>query len=240
MRRGKSENHRLDPFPHSGILLVDKPAEWTSHDVVNFIRCRFNVRKVGHCGTLDPAATGLLVLLLGKATKSSNAYSGSDKCYEATMLLGVETDSQDMDGEIISEKDTSGISPEDVRKVCSGFRGDIQQIPPMVSAVKKNGKRLYELAREGKTVEREPKDVTIHSLEITRLDIPEVDLNVKCSKGTYVRTLCADIGAELGCGAVLKSLARTGSGEFSLEDAHDVEDIRSWTQDDLYRGLVDF
>jgi len=236
----RRENHHLPPFEHSGILLVDKPKTWTSHDVVNFVRRRFNVKKVGHCGTLDPAATGLLVLLLGKATKSSQTLSRSDKAYAGTMLFGVETDSQDMDGEVTAEKDASFVTEEMVEKAFADFTGEIEQIPPMVSAVKKNGKKLYELARKGETVEREPRKITIHRFEATKFHLPKVDFDVECSKGAYIRTLAADIGGKLGCGGVLFSLARTASGEFKLENARSVEDIRDWTQDDLLQALVAF
>ncbi len=227
-------------FPHSGIVLVDKPKEWTSHDVVNFIRRRFSVAKVGHCGTLDPAATGLLVIVLGHATKMSQQLSGSDKTYEATVLFGKETDSQDLDGQVISEKDCSFLTEEIVRAEFAKFAGDMEQIPPMVSAVKKDGKRLYELARAGKEVEREPKKITIHSLDIKKIYLPYVDFTLKCTKGTYVRTICSDIGKNLGCGAVLSLLRRTVCGEFNIEKAVTIETMKTWEQDELYRAMVEF
>jgi tRNA pseudouridine55 synthase len=234
------KNNRMEPFPHSGIVLVDKPKDWTSHDVVNFIRGRFNVKKVGHCGTLDPAATGLLVIVLGHATKMSQQLSGSDKTYEATILFGKETDSQDMDGDVTSEKDCSFLTEDMIRAEFAKFAGEMEQIPPMVSAQKIDGKRLYELAREGKEVEREAKKITIHNMEIKKIYLPYTDFVLKCSKGTYVRTICYDIGRNLGCGAVLYNLRRTASGEFSIEKAVNVEDMRSWTQEDLYRAIVEF
>jgi len=240
MGRKRNEKHHLPPFPHSGILLVDKPKTWTSHDVVNFVRRRFNVKKVGHCGTLDPAATGLLVLVLGKATKSSQTLSRSDKAYAGTMLFGIETDSQDMDGNVVAEKDASFLTSEMVEGLFAKFVGEIEQVPPMVSAVKKDGKKLYELARKGETVEREPRKITVHKLVATKLHLPKVDFEVECSKGAYIRTLAYDIGNALGCGGVLFDLARTASGEFKLQDAHDVETMKSWTQDDLLRALVAF
>jgi len=233
------KNH-LDPFPHSGIVLVDKPKDWTSHDVVNMIRRRFNVKKVGHCGTLDPAATGLLVIVLGHATKMSQQLSGSDKIYEGTILFGKETDSQDMDGQVTSEKDSSFLTEEIVRAEFAKFAGEMEQVPPMVSAQKIDGKRLYELARAGKVVEREAKKITIHSMEVKKVYLPYTDFVLKCSKGTYVRTICYDIGRNLGCGAVLFSLRRTESGEFSVAKAATVETIKSWTQEDLYRAIVEF
>jgi len=232
--------NKTEPFIHSGIVLVDKPKDWTSHDVVNFIRGKFNVKKVGHCGTLDPAATGLLVIVLGHATKMSQQLSGSDKTYEATILFGKETDSQDMDGAITSEKDCSFLTEEMVRNEFAKFAGEMEQIPPMVSAIKIDGKRLYELAREGKEVEREAKKITIHSMDVKKVHLPYTDFVMKCSKGTYVRTICYDIGKNLGCGAVLFSLRRSVSGDFNVEKAVGVETMRSWTQEDLYRAIVEF
>ncbi len=225
-------------FRDSGILLVDKPKEWTSHDVVNCIRRRFRLKKVGHAGTLDPAATGLLVILLGKATKLSARLTGDDKVYSGTMRLGVETHSQDAEGEITATSSTDGITPEAVQKVAAEFVGDISQIPPMVSAIKKDGQPLYKLARKGQTVEREPRLITIHSLEITRIEIPQVDFQVHCSKGTYVRTLCADIGAKLGCGAHLSDLRRLSSGPFNVKDAHSLEAIKTWEQEELLQARL--
>ena len=241
MGRGRRQDkHRLPPFQHSGILLVDKPTEWTSHDVVNFIRNRFNVKKVGHCGTLDPAATGLLVIVLGKCTKQSETLSKSDKTYEGTILLGVETDSQDMEGKVIAEKDTSDLTEESVREEFAKFAGEQFQIPPMYSAVKKDGKKLYELAREGKVIERDPKQIMIHSIEVKEVNLPKADFELSCSKGTYVRTLCQDIGQNLGCGGTLFVLRRTRSGEFLIKDAHKVEEIKEWDQETLMRSFTGF
>ena len=239
-RRNNNRKHKLPPFQHSGILLVDKPQEWTSHDVVNFVRSRFNIKKVGHCGTLDPAATGLLVLVLGIMTKKSQELSGSDKTYTGTILFGKETDSQDMEGEVTAEHDTSHLTEEMVREEFAKFEGPQQQIPPMVSAVKKGGKKLYELAREGKTIEREPRDIVINSIRVTGINLPYADFEVSCSKGTYIRTLCSDIGDNLKCGGVLYSLRRTHSGDFSIDDAHTVEEIKEWEQEDLLTNLADY
>lgn len=234
------KRHHLPPFSHSGILLVDKPSEWTSHDVVNFARMRFNVPKVGHCGTLDPAATGLLVLVLGHATKLSQKLSQADKTYAGTIRLGLETDSQDLTGTVIAEGDWSALTPEQIRAEFAKFIGPQEQIPPMVSAKKQNGHRLYELARRGETVDREPKSIVIHQIEVGEVRLPDADFVLRCSKGTYVRTICADIGHRLGCGAVLHSLRRLGSGDFNLRDAVTVEAMREWSQDDLYRALQRF
>ena len=231
------KKHHLPPFEKNGILLVNKPVGWTSHDIVAFMRARFNAVKVGHCGTLDPAASGLLVLVFGKFTKLSQKFSGEDKVYSATILLGTETDSQDMDGKVTRTADPSGVSEEMLRSALDSFLGDSLQIPPMVSAVKKDGERLYELARKGIEVEREPKPITIYSIRLGKINLPYADFEVHCSKGTYVRTLCADAGAKLGCGAVLYRLNRLRSGEFLLEDAYDVETIKGWTQEDLANAM---
>ncbi len=226
-------NHRFAPYTGSGLLAVDKPAEWTSFDVVNFVRSNFNIPKVGHCGTLDPAATGLLVLVVGEFTRFSQHLSGEDKTYLATMLLGTETDSQDLDGQVTATNDYSQVTEEQVRTVAKEFTGDIMQTPPMVSAVKKDGKKLYELARKGIEVEREPRPITIKKLEITRFEAPEVDMTVECSKGTYIRTLCADMGQRLGCGATLKSLRRTQSGRIDLTGAVKLEELKELNQEQM-------
>ena len=238
--RFRPDKHRLPVYDRSGVLLVNKPKDWTSHDVVAFIRSRFNAAKCGHCGTLDPAATGLLVVVLGKFTKLSQKFSGEDKVYEGTILLGTETDSQDMDGTVIRQSDWSGITELQLREAFASFVGDIEQIPPMVSAVKKDGARLYELARKGQEIEREPKQISIYSIDVTRVALPYADFTVECSKGTYIRTLCADVGSRLGCGAALYRLNRLRSGEFSLDDAVDIETIKQWTQDDLDGWVTGF
>ena len=231
--RHRPDKHRLPEFTQSGILLVDKPREWTSHDVVGFVRARFNAARVGHCGTLDPNATGLLVVVLGRFTKLSQKFSGEDKTYEATILLGKETDSQDMDGQVIAERDPSQVTPEQFQKVAATFLGEQDQLPPMVSAVKKDGQRLYALARKGMEVEREPKKIVIHSLNVNKIYLPYADFVVTCSKGTYVRTICSDMGTKLACGAVLYALNRTKSGSFDLSDAVSIDTLKTWTQDDL-------
>ena len=229
---------RQPSFLDSGILLVDKPAEWTSHDVVNLVRRRFNIKKVGHCGTLDPAATGLLVIVVGKATKISQKLSADDKTYDSDMLIGTETDSQDLDGTITAESDWSGVPEEQVREVCKDFAGEQLQIPPMVSAKKVGGKRLYKLAREGKVIEREPVKINIKSFDITSIELPHVKFTVSCSKGTYIRTLCYDIGKQLGCGAVLAGLRRTQCGRFSIENSTTVDEIKEWEQENLADNLL--
>jgi tRNA pseudouridine55 synthase len=217
-----------DDYSESGLILVDKPQDWTSHDVVNFVRRRFAIRKVGHCGTLDPIATGLLVLLLGRATRLSARLLSQDKVYTGVLRLGVETDSLDRAGEVTATADPDGITLEAVRAAATHFVGAIMQIPPMVSALKRDGQRLYKLARRGQEVEREPRPVRIHRFDIDAVELPLVHFTVHCSKGTYIRSLCADLGRELGCGAHLHDLRRQRSGSFRLEDAYTIETIKTW------------
>ncbi len=238
--RYNPKKHRLPIFNANGVLLIDKPVEWTSFDVVNFVRARFNIPKVGHCGTLDPAATGLLVLVLGKFTLLSQKFSGEDKVYEATMRLGLETDSEDMDGQIVAEHDWSQVTEEMLRETLTSFIGVQQQTPPMVSAVKKGGKKLYELARQGVEIERESREITIFSLDISRVELPRCDFTMRCSKGTYVRTLCADAGRRLGCGGVLEKLRRLRSGSFDVADALTIEQLKTFEQGDLEAHLRRF
>jgi len=203
----------------NGILIVDKPQGLTSHDVVDFIRKHFDIKKVGHAGTLDPLATGVLVLLLGNMTKQASKFMNDDKEYEATLSLGVTTDSCDALGKILSEKPTNEITEEAVRKAFDHFQGEIMQVPPMVSALKFKGERLYKLARQGKVVPRNPRKVTLYKLAINEMVLPKVSFHLTSSKGTYVRTLCHDIGERLGCGAHMSQLRRVRSGNFSIEDS---------------------
>lgn len=222
----------------SGVLLVDKPTDWTSHDVVNCVRRRFRVRKVGHCGTLDPIATGLLVLVLGRATKLSSRFISQDKVYDGTMRLGIQTDTEDRDGTVTDTADIAGITAQMVRDAASGYVGEIMQTPPMVSAIKKGGTPLYKLARKGKEVPREPRRITIHALDILDCRLPDVDFSLSCSKGTYVRTLCADIGRDLGCGAHLYELRRRRSGTFDVRDAYTMDAIKTWEREDLLEAML--
>lgn len=218
-----------------GVLVVDKPAGLTSHDVVDVIRRRLDMRKVGHTGTLDPDATGVLPLCLGRATKIVRFLINEDKEYEATLHLGVTTTTQDASGEVVDRRDVD-VSCEDFQAVLARFTGEIQQIPPMVSAVHHEGKRLYQLARKGIEVPREPRGVTIHELVTLSCDIPDVTIRVACSKGTYIRTLCADIGEALGCGAHQLSLRRIRSGGFTVGQAAPLDDIG--TLDDALARLI--
>src|ERR1017187_5104735 len=227
---------QLSPF--DGVLLIDKPAGMTSHDVVDRVRRHYGFKKVGHCGTLDPAATGLLILVLERATKLQDRLMSDDKAYEGTMLLGVSPDSPDADGEIIAEKPVPPLTEKDIDEAFAKFRGDIQQVPPMVSAVKHQGTPLYKLARKGKTVEREPRFIHIYDLRVLGLELPRVRLRVACTKGTYVRTLCSDIGDLLGCGAHLYELRRTRSGHFDVKDAHSLDTILSQTREQLTGFII--
>jgi len=214
------------PDPYDGILLVDKPTEWTSHDVVAKIRNTFKLSKCGHGGTLDPLATGLLVLLIGKGTKLSDRIMTGDKTYEGTMHLGITTNSQDADGEILEEKDASHITREMVEDVIAkNYMGPIEQIPPMVSAIKKDGVPLYKMARKGIEIEREPRKIEVFEFEVTGFDNPLVHFRVKSTKGTYVRTLAHDIGNDLGVGGSLDALRRTNSGPLSIDNVHTMEEI---------------
>ena len=202
----------------NGIVIIDKEAGYTSHDVVAKLRGICGQRKIGHTGTLDPEATGVLPVCLGSATKLCDMLTDRDKEYVAELLLGVETDTQDTTGEVLTRRPVE-VSESEVRRVCESFVGTYDQVPPMYSALKVNGKKLYELAREGKEVERKARTVMIHELEILECSLPVVKLRVKCSKGTYIRTLCADIGERLDSGGAMKSLRRTAVGSFRLEEA---------------------
>jgi tRNA pseudouridine55 synthase len=210
-----------------GVLLVDKAAGMTSHDVVALVRRRLQIRKVGHCGTLDPLATGLLLLTLGRGTKIQDLLMAEDKEYSGTMTLGMVTSTQDKDGEVIERREVPPLDEETIRAAFEKFRGDFYQTPPMVSAIKQAGVPLYKLARQGKTVEREPRLVHIYRHSIDRVTLPEIDFTVVCSKGFYVRTYAHDIGAELGCGAHLHSLRRVKSGRFDVASAISVDEIKT-------------
>ncbi len=204
----------------NGVLLLDKPTNMTSHDVVSRIRKRFRTKKVGHAGTLDPFATGLLVLCLGQATRIVQYLVDRDKEYVAVMKLGESTDTQDCTGQIQERKEIPELAEQDILHLFEMFTGQISQTPPMFSARRVNGKRLYELARAGKTVQREARAVTIHDLEILDMPLPFLRFRVVCSKGTYIRTLAHDIGQNLHCGAHLTELRRTRSGQWAVKAAY--------------------
>ncbi|MBU1910079.1 MAG: tRNA pseudouridine(55) synthase TruB [Verrucomicrobia bacterium] len=211
--------------PWEGLLLVDKPAGMTSHDVVDAIRRRFGFRKVGHGGTLDPMATGLLVILLGRGTKLSDRVIASDKTYEGAMRLGMTTDTEDVDGKVLSESDCRGVTRAQLEEELARRVGDLMQVPPMVSAVKRQGVPLYKLARKGQTVEREPRLIHVYEFRLKAFEPPRAHFLLRCTKGTYVRTLCAEIGQALGCGAFLESLRRTQSGALTIDEATPLDDI---------------
>jgi tRNA pseudouridine55 synthase len=202
-----------------GILLVDKPANCTSHDMVDFVRKKFRFKKVGHCGTLDPLATGLIILTLERGTKIQDLLMSEDKVYEGTLELGKVTDTQDAQGKVIEEHLVPSEIADQIPQAFKKFSGDFYQLPPMVSAIKKGGVPLYKLARQGKVIERQPRLVHVYRYEIQRVELPEVDFLVECSKGFYVRTYCHDIGETLKCGAHLKKLRRTRSGNFNVQNA---------------------
>ena len=224
----------------NGILPIDKPAGLTSHDVVHRVRRAIGVKRVGHAGTLDPLATGLLVVLIGRATKISQFLTDLDKSYEGTMRFGVETDSHDAEGNIVAQRDVNGLTLEHVREVAATFEGDIMQTPPMFSAKKFNGKPLYKLARRGEVVERQANSVTVSRFEIGNLSAISCSANfmVCCSKGMYVRTLVHDLGQALGCGAHLSALRRTMVGHFSVANAYPLAEICAMPRDEIRNCLV--
>jgi tRNA pseudouridine55 synthase len=217
----------------NGVLLVDKAPGMTSHDVVAVTRRCLNMKKVGHCGTLDPMATGMLIVVIGNATRLSDLLMSEDKEYIGTATLGVTTSSQDKEGEVEETKPVPNFSQEEIKAAFDSYRGDFYQMPPMVSAIKKDGVPLYKLARQGKTVEREPRFVRVFDYEITKTELPEISFRVVCTKGFYVRTYAHDIGAKLGCGAHLSALRRTRSGHFKFLPGKHV------TFDDLKAGRRD-
>ncbi len=222
----------------SGVLLVDKAEEMTSHDVVAIARRALNTKKIGHCGTLDPMATGLLMLVIGKATKIQDLLMSEDKQYVGTLRLGSTTSTQDRQGETLDIKEVGNYSPEEIKQAFDKFMGDFEQIPPMVSAIKKDGVPLYKLARKGIEIVREPRKVHITSYEITRIELPEIDFIVNCSKGFYVRTYAHDIGGLLGCGGHLSALRRTRSGKFTLDRSVTIVDLKTTPREDLYKSMI--
>lgn len=210
----------------NGVIIVNKEENYTSHDVVAKLRGIVHQKKIGHTGTLDPMATGVLPVCLGKATKACEMLTNRGKQYQTIMQLGVTTDTEDMTGEILSTSEVN-CTTEDVEQVLQKFRGDIMQIPPMYSALKVNGYKLCDLARQGITISRESRPITIYSLEIVTVDLPYVTMNISCSKGTYIRTLCKDIGEQLGCGGAMKQLIRTKAAGFCLESALTISEIKT-------------
>jgi len=216
-----------------GIVIINKPDGITSHDVIKRVRKKFKIRRVGHAGTLDPIATGVLIVLLGKSTKLFSQFVNLNKAYKATLILGTSTNSADVQGQVIRRLPYDHVTQKQIEDAFEKFTGEIEQVPPMVSAIKVKGKKLYELARKGIVVKREPRKIRIDCLKLERMQAPEVRFYIECSKGTYVRQVAEDIGNVLGCGACIAKIERTKVGSFSIEDAVDIEDlneshIRHW------------
>ena len=202
----------------NGIVIVDKPQGWTSQDVTARLRRVFSTRRIGHGGTLDPMATGVLPVFVGRATRAVEFFEHAEKTYEATLRLGMKTDTQDITGTVLEERPVT-VTEQDILNVLPAFRGEILQIPPMSSALKVHGQKLYDLARKGKEVERQPRPITIHELELLHFDGQDARIRVRCSKGTYIRTLCEDMGEKLGCLGCMAALRRTRAGEYTIEKA---------------------
>lgn len=223
-----------------GALLIDKPAGPTSHDVVDAIRRQFQIKKVGHCGTLDPNATGLLIIVLGRGTKLSEKLMSSDKVYEGSIKFGETTDSHDTDGELTSSLPVPPVTLEELNELAAGFTGDQMQMPPMVSAIKKDGVPLYKLARKGVEVAREPRLIHIYSFRFSDYHEPIGHFRVACTKGTYVRSLAHELGQKLGCGAHLANLRRVESGKFNVADAVTFEDALGLSTAELEKRVIPF
>lgn len=222
---------------YNGVINVYKEKGFTSHDVVAKMRGILKQKKIGHTGTLDPDAEGVLPVCLGSGTKLCDMLTDKSKEYVATVLLGVLTDTQDLSGKVLKEAEVK-VTEEEVRQTVAGFVGDIMQIPPMYSALKVNGQKLYELARKGQEVERKPRPITIYEIEILEMNLPEFKIRVKCSKGTYIRTLCNDIGEQLGCYGAMKTLLRTKVSPFCLENAHTLEQIEKIRDEDRLSEIL--
>lgn len=210
----------------SGLILINKPKGITSFKLVHIIKKKLNVKKAGHCGTLDPLASGLMIVLVGKYTKIQDKFMKQDKTYYAEIKMGLKTDSGDLDGNIISQSNWEHVTQEKIKEVCKSFIGNQKQIPPMYSALKVNGKKLYELARKGITIERKPREITIYDIDLINFNKDVFSIRVKCSSGTYIRTLAEDIGTKLNTDTVLNNLVRENVGNFKLSDAINIDDIK--------------
>jgi len=232
MQQNHTDNN---PFAEGQALLIDKPLDWTSFDVVRKIRGMVKIKKVGHAGTLDPLATGLLIVCTGKYTKRINEYMAQEKEYTGTITLGATTPTFDLESEPENFKDISFVTDALLQQAVGKLTGPIQQVPPIHSAIKKDGKRVYELARKGKEVKLDPRPVTIHAFELTNINLPVVQFRVVCSTGTYIRSLANDLGALLGCGGYLSSLCRTRIGDFRLEQAMTIEEAGNYIRESLVR-----
>lgn len=226
------------PREMEGILLVDKPRDHTSHDVVARLRGKLKMKRIGHAGTLDPMATGLLVILVGKATKVSQYLVGLDKEYEGTIELGKVTDTQDADGEVMETRPVPPLTEAEVQAAIRTFLGDQYQLPPMYSAIKIAGVPLYKSARKGEEIEREPRFIRVMSWDVLRFASPQIDFRLTCTKGTYVRTLAHDLGAKLGCGAHLSALRRTATDKFKVGQAVTLEQIQAMTLPEIEQRLI--
>ncbi len=223
-----------------GAILIDKPSGPTSHDVVDAIRRTFGIKKVGHCGTLDPNATGLLIIVLGRGTKLSEKLMSDDKVYEGTIKFGEATDSYDSDGELTGSLPVPPLTIEELNKAGEEFVGDIMQTPPMVSAIKKDGVPLYKLARKGVEVHREPRLIHIYNFKFSKYEEPLGEFKLACTKGTYVRSVAHDLGQKLGCGAHLASLRRTVSGKFDVADSKSLDDVLKLSARELEQRVIPF
>lgn len=222
----------------NGIVIIDKPAGWTSQDVTARLRRVFGTRRIGHGGTLDPMATGVLPVFVGRATRGVEFFEHAEKTYETELLLGVATDTEDTTGTVLFRREVS-VTPGQLTAVLERFRGEIMQIPPMYSALKVNGQKLCDLARKGRQVERQPRPVTIHELTLLSREGDTLRLRVRCSKGTYIRTLCADIGEALGCGGCMQALRRTQAGEYTIAEAVPLQQLLESPEPETYLRDVD-
>ena len=221
-----------------GIVIVDKPQGWTSQDVTARLRRVFGTRRIGHGGTLDPMATGVLPVFVGRATRAVEFFEHAEKNYETVLRLGITTDTEDMTGTVLTEENVS-FTEEQLQETLAAFRGEILQVPPMYSALKVNGQKLCDLARKGKTVERQPRPITIHELTLVERGENTLRLRVRCSKGTYIRTLCKDIGEKLGCGGCMESLRRVAAGEYTVDEAVPLQTLLDTEEPEKYLRDVD-
>ena len=222
----------------NGIVIVDKPQGWTSQDVTARLRRVFNTRRIGHGGTLDPMATGVLPVFVGRATRGVEFFEHAEKTYETVLRLGITTDTEDISGTVLTEQDAF-VTGEQLEEVLANFRGEILQVPPMYSALKVGGQKLVDLARKGKEVERQPRPITIHELRLLGMDADGIHLRVRCSKGTYIRTLCKDIGEALGCGGCMAALRRVQAGEYTIDEAVPLQTLLETEDPEPYLRPVD-
>ena len=222
----------------NGIVIIDKPQGWTSQDVTARLRRVFNTRRIGHGGTLDPMATGVLPVFVGRSTRGVEFFEHAEKTYETVLRLGMTTDTEDISGNVLTEQDAF-VTGEELEAVLEKFRGEILQVPPMYSALKINGQKLVDMARKGKTVERQPRPITIHELTLLGMEAEGIRLRVRCSKGTYIRTLCKDIGEALGCGGCMAALRRVQAGEYTIDEAVPLLQLLEETEPEKFLRPVD-